>query len=253
MKRRQISLTILLVLFFFLVVLTPLSLAITYNADFKENDVMIWRCNVCDEEKMEQVFGETWQTHFKLFHNIKAGYKMKWVITGVDNNALKYSGKTKSKVGAISITYEYWMWTENEWEEKPQEDNFFFYKNSSYFNDNLLFANFVPLWFPAPTREYLRSLDTVLYKGYQVDVTYLLTLTCEVNAGDNLGGNPSEYIKVLAIYDSHGILSSYKLYIKNHYVLIDISIDNSFEYQLPVFIILTTAFTVVTIYFYKKV
>ncbi|MHA1689960.1 MAG: hypothetical protein ACTSUN_11630, partial [Promethearchaeota archaeon] len=73
-----------------------------------------------------------------------------------------------------------------------------------------------------------------------------------VKQGDEQGGNPSEDFKVMALYDSQGILVSYKLYIGNHQVLIDISLISKFIYQFPVFLILVLAFSLVTIYFYKR-
>ena len=224
-----------------------------YQAKMNENDSIIWKCNICNEEKINQIFGPSWRDEFEFLKEIEEGARMKWKIRDIANDATKYSEKTKNYEGAVKISFEYWSWTMDDWTHQStiQQDSYF--KNPNNHPDDYIFPDYVPFWFPAPTREYLTELDPILYDGYDVDITYLLTIACEIEAFDPMGGNPSEYIKIMSVYDDQGILSSYKLYLNNHFVVIDISLDSKFVYQLPVFISLVVLFSVITIYFYKKI
>lgn len=201
---------------------------------------------------MNQIFGPSWREEFEFLKEIEEGARMKWKIQDIANDATIYSKKTKNYEGAVKIRFEYWSWTMEDWshQSKIQQDSYF--KNPNYYPDDYLFPDYVPFWFPAPTREYLTELDPILYDGYDVDITYLLTIACEIDAFDPVGGNPSEYIKIMSVYDDQGILTSYKFYLNNHIVVIDISLDSKFVYQLLVFISLVVLFSVITIYFYKK-
>lgn len=228
-------------------------IATKYEVGFEENSSLIWKCNVCNKEKMDEIFGKNWDI-IGFFKNIDEGARMKWKIQKIENNIKIYSEKTKNNEEALGITYDLWSWTKDEeWGNRNFKEQYIFFKNPNHYPEHYIFPNYAPFWLPVPASEYLKDLKPNLFKGYTVDVTFLVTFTCEIEKGDKEGGNPLEYIKILAIYNPQGILTSYKLYITNHYVMIDISLDSQFIYQFPVFIALLVIFSIGVISIYKRI
>ena len=229
-------------------------IAAKYEVGIEDKSSLIWKCNVYNKEKMDEIFGMDWDIGAGFFKNMEEGARMKWKIQKIENNIKTYSERIKRDEEALGITYDVWSWTKDEeWGNKNYKEQSIFFKNPNHYPEHYLFLDYAPLWFPVPTSEYLKALKPNLYAGYTVDVTFLLTFTCEVEKGDKEGGNPSEYVKILAIYNPQGILTSYKLYITNHYVMIDVSLDSQFIYQFPVFIALLVIFSVGLICIYKKI
>jgi len=68
------------------------------------------------------------------------------------------------------------------------------------------------------------------------------------------GDYPTIFIKIQAMYNDKGILSSYKLYIEDHKVIIDISLETSVPYELYLFPAIIAIFYVGLIYLiYSKI
>jgi len=80
----------------------------------------------------------------------------------------------------------------------------------------------------------------------------LPTLNVEINKDEILPGFPSKDIQIIAIYNDHGLLNSYKLYIKSNIVIVDISLDFLPFYVIPTLIGLTTIFSLSIIFYISK-
>jgi len=230
-------------------------LAIDFEVGVEEEEEIIWKCNVCNEEKLEVLFGEDWNSPGTgVFENLKQNSKMKWKITEIDNSAELYSEKTDNNEKAISITFDVWTWTsENEWGEKDFENQISLYKDPANNQDDMVFPNFAPFWLPVPIGEYMKALEPNLFERYTVDGRVLLAITYELDEGDLDDKYPSEYIKVLAMYNGRGLLRSYKLYIINHHVIIDISLASTPLYELPFIIILVILSYIGLVYVMLKI
>ncbi len=116
----------------------------------------------------------------------------------------------------------------------------------------MIFPNFAPIWLPLPLDDYLKNLD--LYEGYAIDARVISTITCEIKKNDLKGDYPTIFVKIQAMYNDKGILSSYKLYIEDHKVIIDISLETSVPYELYLFPAIIAIFYVGLIYLiYSKI
>jgi hypothetical protein len=73
----------------------------------------------------------------------------------------------------------------------------------------------------------MKTLESRLDDAYTIDGRVLLSITLELKKGSLDGDYPREYVKILAMYNERGILRTYKLYITNHVVIIDISYDKN--------------------------
>ena len=218
--------------------LIPRVWAIDYGSGVKEGDELIWNCNVYQKQKMEQLFGNDWDKfNASVFKDLEKGARMKWKITEIIENALLYSNKTKNNESALSIMFDIWNWTKNvDWGSKDSQDQRILFKNPLNNLDDLIYPNFAPFWLPVPIGEYMKAIEPVLSSGYTVDGRVLLAITIELNIGDLDGTYPTEYIKVLAIYNDRGILRSYKLYITDHFVMVDISLESNPILEIPLII-----------------
>ncbi len=223
---KKLLVGLFLVLIFF--INTPsLVIAAGYGIGVKKNDEIIWTCNTCNDEKMEQLFGKNWNNNnSRFFRNMEEGSFLKWKITDINEKKI-YSNTTGSKEIALTMKYDVWIWRKDEeWGTRDHEEQNSLFKNPNHFSNNFIFNNFTPLWLPVPIGEYIKDLEPNLYNSYSVDGRVLLSITFELEKNELNKEYPSEYIKVLAIYNGEGILRSYKLYIKDHVVIIDISLKN---------------------------
>jgi len=60
-----------------------------------EGDAIIWNCNICDEEKMEDIFGKDWKENEReLFDDIEQGAQMKWIVKETEDDDEIYSERT---------------------------------------------------------------------------------------------------------------------------------------------------------------
>ena len=66
-----------------------------------DGDVIIWNCNVCDEEKMEEIFGNDWKENEReLFDDIEQGAKMRWIVKETEDDDKSLRRRTDKARGA---------------------------------------------------------------------------------------------------------------------------------------------------------
>ena len=247
------ALNLLLILIFFSEI-TSNAIAIKYEVGVEENDEFIWKSNVCDRKKMEEIFGKDWDDDESgIFENLEEGSRMRWKIKEIKNDDEIYCEKTKNNETALKIISSKWKWTKDkEWGDKDSVDETTHFANPDDYEDDLILFNFAPIWLPLPLDEYLKKLD--LYKGYSIDARVISTITIEIEKNDLEGDYPTEYIKIQAMYNDKGILNSYKLYIKDHQVIIDISLETALPYIIFILPAITAVFYIGLIYIiYKKI
>ena len=228
------------ILFFLLFSNIPLIVnALDYGVGVHEDQELIWKCNICNQFEMNNIFGNDWDD-FGIFKNLSIGSHMKWRINSIEIN------QSLSRIN-ISI----WDWTsEKVW--GPQDNNseitYFFDSTESNFT---IYRSLVPFWFPIPVGEYMGNLK--LNEWYDVDNRVLPTLNVKIEKDAISLGFPQSPIKIIAIYNNQGILSSYKLYSTGNVVVIDISLDFLPFYVIPTLIglIIGLSFSL-GLYIYKK-
>jgi len=205
--------------------------AINYGIGVYKDQELIWKCNICNTQEMDNIFGSQWDDS-GIFRNLSIGKRMKWKISKVELNETY-----------IKINFSIWEWTsENLWGIKDNDSEMVYFSDPNDYNQELNFSfytSFVPFWLPIPVGEYLGGLN--LSDEYNVDNRVLPTLNVDI--GRNETGYPSKDIKIIAIYNNQGILDSYKLYIKGNVVIIDISFDFLPFYVIPTLIGLTVIFS----------
>ncbi|TFF95800.1 MAG: hypothetical protein EU544_01975 [Promethearchaeota archaeon] len=246
---------LIIILFLIILQISTQALALKYEIYFKEEEEISWVCNVCKSEQMENALGNNWDKgDYDLFLDIKEGAKMKWQIEKIDKSE-QYCNTTDQKEDGYLINYGYWAWTEEEnWGSKEETKKEFAFENPKYYPEDFIYPVFAPVWMPGPVGEYMKELESRLYKGYTVDGRVLLTITCELEKKELDDKYPKQYIKVLAMYTDKGILRSYKLYLEDHHVILDISLEDIPYVELIFPIILTALLISGTLYvLWKKV
>ncbi len=218
--------------------------ATNYEMGVELDEVLIWKCNVCNHEKMEQLFGNEWNGKGNgFFENLKEGDRMKMAPKSMS-----------SDVETVSVMFSIWSWTDaSEWGDKDCEERYTFFKNPDHMPKDYIFPNLAPLVLLGPIDQYLNDIEPNLYDGYFVETTFVWTLNCELNEAELDGKYPTEYIKVLATYTDKGILRTYKLYVTDHHVMIDISLDYPFSYQLPAFLAILIGSSIGIVILYKRI
>ena len=191
-------------------------IALNYAFSFRTNEELVWKCNVCDSYKMNNIFGENW-SNTGLFENLSQGKRMRWKINTVEEN-----------LTSISANINIWVWKNEEiWGLYDYNTDFPYLKDPSQYASNYnlsLVIPFIPFWFPVPVGEYLGTLN--LSNMYDVDNRVLPTLNVHVNKDFMQPNIPSERIFIIAIYNTDGILSSFKLYTSGNVVVIDIGFES---------------------------
>ncbi|MFX1446417.1 MAG: hypothetical protein ACFFHV_23740, partial [Promethearchaeota archaeon] len=76
-----------------LIVLTPVAKASSYEVGVKKGESFIWNCNVCDNNKMDEILGKEWDND-GFFEDLEKGTRMKWKIRDIDNDEKIYSSET---------------------------------------------------------------------------------------------------------------------------------------------------------------
>ena len=209
-------------------------IALDYSIGFREDDQLIWKCNVCNINKMNVLFGESWRDA-GLFENLSQGKRMRWDVNTIEQNST-----------TILTSINIWMWkNEESWGTLDNITELSYLKNPSQYPANFNFSTylpFVPFWLPVPIGDYLGEMK--LSNLYDVDNRVLPTLNVQPNI-------LAENVYIIAVYNLNGILSSFKLYITGNVVVIDISLDTIPLYAIFSTIGLISAFLIV-IYLYVK-
>jgi hypothetical protein len=217
--------------------------SISYKVGINEDDELLWKCKVCNEAEMNYIFGSDWDNS-GIFQNLSKGTMMKWEINTVEVN------ETVKK-----IEFSIWFWTQNKnWGVKDNNSQIVYLNNPSDYSEELNFSrygSFVPFWFPIPVGEYMGGLN--LNAWYDVDNRVLPTLNVDIPKDAIWPGYPNKSIKIIAIYNDQGLLSSYKLYIKGNIVIVDIALDFLPFYVIPTLIVLFTFLSLgVIVYIIRK-
>lgn len=218
--------------------------AINYKTGVNEDDELIWKCKVCNAAEMSIIFGLGWNNNSGNFQNLNKGTRMKWEINTVEVN------ETTSK-----IEFSIWFWTKNKsWSVKDIDSQIIYLNNPKAYTAELNIStdnSFVPFLFPIPVGEYMGNLN--LSAWYDVDSRVLPTLNVKISKETIGEGYPSKEIKIIAIYNDKGILSSYKLYTKGNVVIVDIVLEFLPFYVIPTLIILFTVLSLgIIVYIIKK-
>lgn len=217
--------------------------AFEYQVGIKNNQELIWKCNVCNKIEMDNIFGNDWDD-LGIFENLTKGKRMKWRIDNIEVDET-----------FIKLNFSIWGWTSrNTWGVKDNDSQIVFFSNPYDYSNDLNFSNYlslVPFWFPVPVGEYMGGLK--LNKWYDVDNRVLSTLNVDIEKDALLPGCPSKNIKIIALYNDQGILNSYKLYIPGNVVVIDISFYSLPFYVIPSLIgLIVGLFSSLILYIFKK-
>ena len=219
-----------------------------YEFGFEINDELIWNCHVCDNNKMNNLFGENW-SKTGLFENLSQGKRMKWRING---NGWRQNSTINST--ELYANIDIWMWNNEEnWGSYDYNINLTHLDDTSQYPSEYTLLNvipFVPFWFPVPISEYIGSLK--LSDVYDIDNRVLPTLNVEIYKDFLQPDYPSERVFIIAFYNTDGILSSFKLYTSGNVVVIDIEFESLPIYVLPVTLGLIGAFFIAIILYVKK-
>ena len=214
-KKRDIYTSIML-LFLFTLSFSSNVIANEYQNGIKTSDELIWNCNLCDDNKMDALFGEFWN-EAGIFKDLSSNSRMKWSVNMVEENSTTLSA-------LISI----WMWmSEDNWGTQDNSSKFSYLKNPSLYPSGFNFTNmlpFIPFWLPVPVGEYLGEIS--LGDIYDVDNRVLPTLNVRINKDSIHPNELTENVYIIAVYDNNGILSSFKLYTSGNVVVVDISLES---------------------------
>ncbi len=71
--------------------------ALNYSFGFVTNEDLVWKCDVCDINKMNNLFGENW-SNTGFFENLGQGKRMRWQV-----NATKINSTSLSATSAIGV------------------------------------------------------------------------------------------------------------------------------------------------------
>jgi hypothetical protein len=199
--------------------------AVEFQSGIKINDDLVWNCHLCDDNKMDALFGESWN-EAGMFENLGANRKMKWRVNMVEENST-----------TLSALFSIWMWKfEVNWGTQDKSSKLSYLKNPSLYPKNFNFTEvfpFIPFWLPVPVGDYLG--EAVLSDIYDIDNRVLPTINVKIIKDSILPNKPTETVYIIAVYNSNGILSSFKLYTHGNVVVIDISLE-----ILPIFVIPST-------------
>jgi len=248
LKSFLISYFLLLII---LIGLTPSAKASDYEIGVEEGDTFIWNCNVCDNNKLDEILGKEWDDD-GFFEDVEKGTRMKWKISDTDDDEKIYSSETKENETVYSIEFGKWIWTTNdEWGDEDKDEESCLFKDPDDFSEDFIFPEFAPIWLPLPLGEYMKNID--LYEGYTIDARVIDSITCEIDRADIDDKYPKENIKIVAMYNEQGVLKSYKLYIGDHNVILDISLESFITINFLFLSIITAIIYFGILYFIYKI
>jgi hypothetical protein len=236
--RKMIQFLHFFLLFLFISSAVSFVNALNFNLGVHEDQELIWRCNVCNQNEMDLIFGSGWNDS-GIFNNLSVGTRMKWKINNVEIN------ESFSK-----INFSIWFWTsESIWGTKDNDSEILYIFDDLESNFSI-YTSLVPFWFPIPIGDYLGSLE--LNDWYDLDNRVLPTINVDIDEDEISLGIPQRRIKIIAIYNEQGILYSYKLYTAGNVVIVDISLDFLPIYVIPTLIgLLAIFFVSLIIYIYN--
>lgn len=220
--------------------------ALEYSTGIKKNEEIIWKCKVCNAGEMEKIFGMDWDNSGGTIENLNKGANLKWKIKNINENG-----------NIIEFEIEEWLWnTEDNWGINDNNFKIKYLSNPKEYQfsqeRNLLNSSFfVPFIFPVPVSEYLGDFN--LTKPYDIDNRVITTINVNIEKNTISPNYPKKDISIIAMYNERGILMSYKLYIPENIVIIDIELDFLPFYVIPVIIALSSGITIaIIVYIIRK-
>lgn len=172
---------------------------IDYSLNMEINEELSWIVEYSNDEKMQLIFGPTWEDYFGLPENPIRGEKTKISVT-------------QNEIGEnLVLSYEMWDWTYRLDEFSPiaSSSNSLLYPSDPSVNaPNYTLPNFFPLIAPTPLYLYLRESDL----SNQYDSFYLsypAIMKVNINFYDSREVN-GHYLSThgTGSYDSRGVLTS---------------------------------------------
>jgi len=137
-KKRAIFFSIML-LFLFILGFSSNVIANEYQNGIKINDELIWNCHLCDDKKMDALFGEFWN-EAGIFENLSVNRRMKWSVNMVEENST-----------TLSALFSIWMWQyEDNWGTQDNNSKFLYLRNPSLYPSGFNFTDlfpFIPFYF----------------------------------------------------------------------------------------------------------
>jgi len=133
MKVRRTNLFASIALFFliFMGSFTSNVIALDYSIGFKTGDQLIWKCNICNINKMNLLFGENWRDA-GLFENLSQGKRMRWEVNTIEQNST-----------TILASVNIWMWkNEESWGTLDNITESSYLKNPSQYPANFNFSTY---------------------------------------------------------------------------------------------------------------
>ncbi|TFF87940.1 MAG: hypothetical protein EU550_02300, partial [Promethearchaeota archaeon] len=139
--------------------------AVSPQSGINRGDIFIWKCNLCNVNQMDTIFGNTWDNS-GVFNDITVKSKMKWEIDSISYNE-----------STMNIAILKWNWS----------INFLSIGNHSNlkidlappknynFTTKLPFIDFI---IPIPIRDYLESIS--FNEWYEIDTRVINMIYLEL-------------------------------------------------------------------------
>lgn len=119
----------------------------SYDIDIEEDMDIIWICNVCNEDEMEDIWqiederdAPDWDD-YGFWEDIEANAKMRWLITDIDEKSdYNFGWDTNSKdVDALRVKYDFWGWTDDDdWGEEDERNvKFYAFEDPEDYGENV--------------------------------------------------------------------------------------------------------------------
>ncbi|MEJ2248583.1 MAG: hypothetical protein P8Y97_02850 [Candidatus Lokiarchaeota archaeon] len=229
------------ILFFLLGISTLQSVkASSFHSGVNKGDILIWKCGVCNGNKMKHIFGDNWSSS-DIFKGIDTNFKMKWQISTISYNK-----------SYLIINYLKWKWSNNFGNSENASIlslNLNISQKIDYnFSNRLPFINFL---LPVPLRAYLEDIHFT--KWYEIDTRVINMIYVDLQKDTIDQSYPNESIHIVVEYKENGILDSYKIYLQNNQVIFDVSLDSIPIYTIPVTIGLVLGSLVGICYYIIKI
>jgi hypothetical protein len=201
--------------------------AVSIQSGIKKGDIFIWKCNLCNVEQMNTIFGNTWDNSGVL-NGININSKMKWEIDSINYNE-----------STMNIGFFKWNWSSN----FTNIGNYSSLKidlipaKNFNFTTRLPFIDFI---IPIPIRDYLESIS--FNEWYEIDTRVINMIYLELERNSVESNYPDKFIRIIAEYRDNGIIDSYKITLEDNIVIFDLSLDSIPIYSFPItlFLILGT-------------
>ncbi|MFX0187995.1 MAG: hypothetical protein ACFE8A_09680 [Candidatus Hodarchaeota archaeon] len=218
-----------------------------YEVGFKEGVEFIYICKTIDEDGMIDIWGNHYED-YEIFEGIKEGAKMKWKITEIDDEDSMYSSKTKLYEDALTVKYDYWIWTDKaEFGGADYEDEqYSWFTNPEDYKSDLEFVVIFVPWIPYEVEMYLDALE--LYKWWYIDENILYY---ELDGKERLNWYDSDIHKKNILiemeYNDEGIMSSFKILNEDEEVVLEFALENPLAYIIPIVLIVVAVIATLTI------